>query len=290
MRVLAALIIIAVTTPVFAQEGDVPLPRRPPPSEAAEPVAAETAAPAALESEEETEPPDAATPATGEPEVPLPRRRPKPDEPKPGDPATNEAKDTAGDEAEPPKPRIYQAACPAVLLGQVEARALPPISDGQCGERSPLAVTGLLVNGRMVPLSGEVTLNCGMASALPEWASAIDSYLRARENTEIARIVVGTSYFCRNRNNAADGDLSEHGFANALDVVGFELDDGRTISLPNGWLDPLSPAGRLMRFAHDAGCARFTTTLGPEANSLHADHLHLDLGCHGQRCTARLCE
>ena len=30
--------------------------------------------------------------------------------------------------------------------------------------------------------------------------------------------------------------------------------------------------------------------LGPEANALHRDHLHLDLGCHGARCVARLCE
>jgi hypothetical protein len=84
--------------------------------------------------------------------------------------------------------------------------------------------------------------------------------------------------------------VSEHGFANALDVVGFSLQDGRTMALPDGWSEPLAPAGRLLRFAHGAGCAHFTTTLGPEANALHADHLHLDLGCHGQRCLARLCE
>ena len=85
-------------------------------------------------------------------------------------------------------------------------------------------------------------------------------------------------------------DVSEHGFANALDVIGFRLADGRTVTLSDGWTDPLAPAGRLLRFAHDAGCANFTTTLGPEANALHADHLHLELGCHGKTCTARLCE
>ena len=187
-------------------------------------------------------------------------------------------------------PRVYQAACPAVLAGLVEAEALPPIDEDGCGERSPLAVTGILVNGRMVPLSGTATVNCGMATVLPDWAAAIDSYLMARENTRIARILGGTSYMCRPRNNAAGADVSEHGFANALDVTGFELEDGRTIALPDGWADPLSAEGRLLRFAHDAGCARFTTTLGPEANALHRDHLHLDLGCHGKTCTARLCE
>jgi hypothetical protein len=47
---------------------------------------------------------------------------------------------------------------------------------------------------------------------------------------------------------------------------------------------------RIIRFAHDAACTHFTTVLGPEANELHRDHLHIDLGCHGQRCVARLCE
>ena len=250
MRVLASLILIALTSPAVAQE-TAPLPR------------------------------DRPEPVAEEPMVPLPRERPK-----------VEATAAPADEIVPeiPAPRIYQAACPAVLTGAVEARMLEPIAQGTCGGRSPLAVTAVLVNGRMVPLSNEATINCAMASVMPEWAAAIDGYLKARENTRLARIVIGTSYYCRARNNVVGGELSEHGFANALDVIGFELEDGRMMALPEGWDDPLAPAGRLLRFAHDAGCARFTTTLGPEANALHADHLHLDLGCHGERCVARLCE
>lgn len=273
MRPVLAILIAALTLPAFAQ--DVPLPR--PRPEAAGLV--------------DESPPVAADTGTA-PAVPLPRTRPEP--------GTGQA---AGEKAvsptaklqvdatpEPGPPRIYQTACPAVLLGQVEAKALPPIAENQCGERSPLAVTGVSANGRMIPFSGEATLNCGMATALPEWAAAVDSYLAARDNTRIESIIVGTSYMCRPRNHAEGADVSEHGFANGLDVVGFKLADGRTVTLDGGWADALSPEGRLLRFAHDAGCARFTTTLGPEANALHADHLHLDLGCHGQACAARLCE
>lgn len=278
MRFLAGLILIALIVPAFGQD-DVPLPQQRPADQT------EVEQPAEL------------------PLVPLPRPRPEPKPEasasgvptpdtapvvEPAVPAEVEPEETVPEETKPP--RVYQAACPAMLLGQVEATMLEPIADGTCVERSPLAVTGVLVNGRMVPLSGEVTTNCGMAAALPEWAATIDGYLQARENTSIARILVGTSYMCRPRNNATGADVSEHGFANALDVVGFELEDGRTVTLPSAWADPLSPEGRLIRFAHDAGCSRFTTTLGPEANELHRDHLHLDLGCHGSRCTARLCE
>jgi hypothetical protein len=277
MRVLAGLVFIAMVAPAFGQ-AEVPLPKPRPPVETAAPSGA-----AAAEAEELA--------------APLPRPRPEAQgavpgaETSPGAPSIDGPPLPPAAEPEPPQPpRVFQAACPAVLSGQVEATSLPPLAEDSWGERSPLAVTGVLVNGRMVPLSGEAIVNCGMATVLPEWAAAIDGYLAARENTRLARVLVGTSYMCRPRNNVSGADVSEHGFANALDVVGFELEDGRTISLPGGWTDPLSPDGRLLRFAHDAGCSRFTTTLGPEANALHHDHLHLDLGCHGSRCTARLCE
>src|SRR5690606_30696157 len=126
--------------------------------------------------------------------------------------------------AEPPEPpRIYQAACPAVIAGLVEAEMLPPLTESSCGERSPLSVTGVMASGRMLPLSSPATLNCPMATALPDWVAAVDNYLWARDNTRIARILSGTSFMCRGRNRVVGADISEHGFANALDVTGFEL-------------------------------------------------------------------
>jgi hypothetical protein len=271
MRIFAALIITLLAMPTLAQEAGPPLPRERP--EAA-----------------------AVTEAT-EPVVPLPRQRPKATEPStpqpepggevygPPKPETHTA-----EPAKPVEPRIYQTACPAVLLGRVEAKALPPIADGQCRAQSPLSVTGVLANGRMVPVSGGVETDCGVASALPAWVESVDSYLKSREDTQIAELVVGTSYMCRNVNGASSGSLSFHGFADALDVVGFKLEDGRFVTVEGGWANATSPEGRLLRFAHDSACANFTTVLGPEANAEHHDHLHLDLGCHGKTCTARICE
>ena len=239
------------------------------------------------------------------PEEAMPLPRPRPDEEPeaaPEEPANEEEEAPAAMEtpeadggeqqpsAGPEPPRVYQAACPAVLTGLVEAQALPPIDEDGCAERSPLSVTGVLVNGRMVPLSAPATLNCQMASALPQWAATVDGYLSSREDTRLSQIVVGTSYACRPRNNAQGADISEHGFANALDVVGLALEDGRTISLEADWMPANAAEGRLLRFAHGAACSGFTTVLGPEANAQHEDHLHLDLGCHGAACTARLCE
>ncbi|MBN9317616.1 MAG: extensin family protein [Devosia sp.] len=280
MRIaLATLLLLLASLPAQAQQATPPLPE---PRPSATGLAGITPAP--------PEPPI----------VPLPRHRPAaPTAPAAGaerqgeryGPPTNPDARSTGS-TEPPAPtRIYQTACPAVLLGRIEAEALPPIREnGQCGTPSPLSVTGVVANGRMVPVSGGVQTDCGVASALPGWIESIDGYLLARDNTRIAEVLVGTSYMCRNVNNAGEGKLSFHAFADALDVVGFRLEDGRTVTVEAGWADALSAEGRLLRFAHDSACAHFTTVLGPEANALHRDHLHVDLGCHGKACTARLCE
>ena len=86
------------------------------------------------------------------------------------------------------------------------------------------------------------------------------------------------------------GRLSEHGFANAVDVTGFTLEDGRKIAVEANWMPAAALEGRLLRLAHDAACGNFTTVLGPEANEEHHDHLHLRSRLSRQSCTARICE
>jgi hypothetical protein len=300
---------IAQETGQQAQGGlDIPLPMpRPDPATLSSPASA----PPAEDSADPADPESVAAPQAdpagevdeaeeveegAEPLVPLPRPRPEPDSPDgDADAPAGEPDATGGDEgeAEPAPeapPRIYQSACPAVISGAVIAQSLPPIAEGACGEQSPLSVTGVVANGRQIDFTSPATTSCAMATALPEWIAEIDRYAEARENSGIAEVITGTSYMCRNVNNATGGNLSFHAFANALDVTGFVLEDGRRITLPSGWLDAASPEGRLLRFAHSSACARFTTTLGPEANALHRDHLHVDMGCHGGRCTSRLCE
>ncbi len=227
----------------------------------------------------------ALTPAAPAAETPpLPRPYPETDvipEPEPVLPRS-EASRTVPD-------RIYRTACPAVLQGRVIAEAVPVIRDEACGLRSPYAVTGVTIGARAVQFSQTAIVNCQMAGELARWLERVDAYTAAMFNAGLAEVKTGTSYMCRGRNRVADADISEHGFGNALDVTGFMLTDGTEIGLPDDWTGK-SPAARTMHLAHDAACGHFTTVLGPEANALHADHLHLDLGCHGESCTYRLCE
>jgi hypothetical protein len=176
-------------------------------------------------------------------------------------------------------------------MGAVEGKVLPPLHEGQCGIQTPLSITAVSVNGRMVPVSGEAITDCAMATMLPAWASQVDGYLWAKDNTRLTGINIGTTYMCRNRVGGASTDkLSEHSFANALDVVGFTLEDGRTIDVASGWPGSEEQGSLAFRHAHEAACSLFMTTLGPDANGEHHDHLHLDMGCHGKTCTARLCQ
>ncbi|HWV20660.1 MAG TPA: extensin family protein [Devosia sp.] len=209
---------------------------------------------------------------------------PEPDvapEPEPEPPAE---KETVVDD------RIYQTACPAVISGAVVAKMLPPIAEGVCMAQSPLEVTALNLNGKTVELTSPIQTNCEMATALADWAGEVDAYARAALKSELAALQTGTSYICRARVGGAEQFTSEHGFANALDVAGFTLADGRSIAVKDDWLPATTPEAKLLRQSHGAACGTFTTVLGPEANADHRDHLHFDLGCHGQTCTAQICE
>jgi hypothetical protein len=226
---------------------------------------------------------------------PLPQRRPAPDpvvtldEAPPGDDWVEATPAGSEKPVLPPPPKIYQSACPVVLAGTVDAITLPPIAEGVCRVQSPLLATGLVVGGRDIRFSVPTTLACSLAGQLAAWVARVSAYAEVVFKSPVVEVMTGTSFECRPRNNEAGAQVSEHGFANALDVVGFRLEDGTVLSLPDDWRGDGAEA-RAMHYAHDAGCGLFTTVLGPETNALHADHLHVDLGCHGATCTYRLCE
>jgi hypothetical protein len=77
--------------------------------------------------------------------------------------------------------------------------------------------------------------------------------------------------------------VSEHSFANAIDVRSFRLEDGRSVSVERHFgrpgTEPTTPEGRFLRdLAHrlyDEGV--FSVVLTEFFDRLHRDHFHLDL-------------
>lgn len=120
------------------------------------------------------------------------------------------------------------------------------------------------------------TCPLALALAMSErhaWQSAAQSLYGER----IKRIDHVGSYACRNVNHAADGRLSEHAHANAIDVEGFQLADGSRITVAQDW-NAHSRAGRLLGSIHEGACSYFHAVLGPDYNALHRTHFHLDMG------------
>ncbi|WP_252499084.1 extensin family protein, partial [Escherichia coli] len=72
----------------------------------------------------------------------------------------------------------------------------------------------------------------------------------------LARVEHVGSFACRSVYNREDGRRSQHASANALDISGFRLADGRRIRLATDWAGE-SADGRFLRRVRDGACASF---------------------------------
>jgi hypothetical protein len=197
-----------------------------------------------------------------------------------GKPETAPGDKTAPAEAERPAEPATPAApepsaCRRALTEEVAiAPSIPDIhGPGGCGGDDLVRLDAVvLADKRRVALTPAATLRCTMALAIADWvrtdvaplATGLGSPLTALDNFD--------SYDCRGRNGVVGAQLSEHGRANALDVRGFKLADGRSIGLT----DRTVPVELRETVLHSV-CARFTTVLGPGSDWYHEDHVHLDL-------------
>ncbi len=156
---------------------------------------------------------------------------------------------------------------------------------GQCGSPRPLQLTKL--KGGVV-LSKDVTLRCEMALALANWVSeVVIPSAKLHLKTEPSKMDISTSYQCRHRNGDTNTKLSEHAYANAVDLMGIGFNNGSSMQIQERVNS--SDAARAFQAAIRGGaCAYFTTVIGPTTNPDHAYHLHLDLA--ERRNGFRLCE
>ncbi|MBB4017136.1 hypothetical protein GGR16_002165 [Chelatococcus caeni] len=163
--------------------------------------------------------------------------------------------------------------------------AASPLRNGACGAAEPLLVSRLPGG---VELSPAATMVCPVAEALALWTEeAVTPAAQHHMERPPTKILIGTSYECRNRNRQEGGQLSEHAFANALDVIGFAF-SGRPNLLIAHQATEDTPEALFGAAIRAQACAYFTTVLGPGADEAHADHLHLDLRV--RRGGLRLCQ
>jgi hypothetical protein len=190
------------------------------------------------------------------------------------------------DEADllPPPLRLSQldhfaensGACRAALAaaGFATERIADVDDGGGCGYRGAVELTQ-----SVHAYSAPVATSCSVAAALALWErDVVEPAARRHLGQAVTRIeLAGPSYTCRPIAGRRDRRLSEHAHANAIDIGGFTLADGRVLTVAAGW-NGSSRERAFLRAVRDGACDHFEAVLSPDYNRAHRDHLHLDLG------------
>lgn len=141
---------------------------------------------------------------------------------------------------------------------------------GGCGVKDAIKLRS--VSG--VALSQSSIMDCGTARALKTWVNKGVKPAIGKRGGGVAKIKVAAHYACRTRNNKRGAKISEHGKGRAIDISGFTLRDGSTITVLKGWRSRAD--SKALKQMHKAACGPFGTVLGPNADRYHQDHFHFD--------------
>ena len=126
-----------------------------------------------------------------------------------------------------------------------------------------------------VPVTGLTAMRCGLAEAFTGWVRhAVAPAARQMLGSDLVRVETFGTYSCRNV--AGTARLSGHAQANAVDVSGFVLEDGRRITVLRDWRSDDDRVRQFLQAVHTSACRRFGTVLSPDYNAAHANHLHLE--------------
>lgn len=174
----------------------------------------------------------------------------------------------------------------------VEYSALPPLIVGNAcgytdgvqvkpGQSDIAAATSAqspATDAAWYPVTPKIA--CPVAAALYVWERDIVGPAAQRW---FGKSVVGIehlgSYNCRRI--AGSQSMSQHATADAIDVAGIRLAGGERITVLGDWNGSTEKAA-FLREIRDGACQLFGTTLSPDYNAAHADHLHLDQTNRGQ--------
>lgn len=170
--------------------------------------------------------------------------------------------------------------CRALLdRAGIEYVAMPPGGADQCAYTDAIRLQAEKDAIALAPAS--VAPSCPVVAALKLWEWQVVQPAAQRIYGQSVRSVrhLG-SYSCRRMYGRSEGDFSEHATANALDVAGFTLADGRSISVLRDWTGDGEDA-QFLRAVRDGACDLFSTVLSPDYNAAHRDHFHFDQADRG---------
>lgn len=166
-------------------------------------------------------------------------------------------------------------ACMATLeAAGVEAEPAEEVDDGDfCVVRNAVrlksGVTGSSPRG--------LVMSCPLAANYVLWdRQVLQPAARELMGSRVKTVVSYGTYSCRRRYGRDDQPPSEHAKAAAIDIGEVVLEDGRRITVLDGWNRP-GAEGDFLRRLRQGGCDIFGTALSPDYNAEHANHLHFDM-------------
>jgi hypothetical protein len=123
-------------------------------------------------------------------------------------------------------------------------------------------------------------LSCGMALGLARFEQVLNEEAQRYLGQSVARVEQGGTYNCRKM--ARFNLVSEHAYANAIDIRSITLKNGRTLTVLGSFgridAEPKRPEARFWRSVaqrlFDEGA--FSVVITPFFDGLHKDHIHLD--------------
>lgn len=173
-----------------------------------------------------------------------------------------------------------QACLAALREAGVEVSRAPDTDDGGfCVVKGAVRITG----GDVTPIRpGGLVMQCPLALRYVIWdRQVLRPAVRDAFGARPASVDAFGTYSCRRIYGSQDQAArpSEHARANALDVSGVTLSDGRKVTVLADWsgAGPQGAAGStLIKRLRNGACRVFGVVLSPDYNAAHRDHLHLD--------------
>ena len=128
-----------------------------------------------------------------------------------------------------------------------------------------------------IDYNGRPKMTCPLALAMADFELVLQAEARAHLGSEVESIRHVGTYNCREM-AAYDGWVSEHSYANGIDIKSLTLADGRVLTIRTHYLDE-GPEGEFLRALtrrlYDE--AVFSVIVTPAADGLHKHHLHFDM-------------
>jgi hypothetical protein len=170
--------------------------------------------------------------------------------------------------------------CRALLdKAGVHYAPLAPVHAGRCSYEDGVRFTP--GGTRPTPYApADVGMACPVAAGLSMWEwNVVQPAARRLLGSPVVTIEHFGSYNCRHI--AGVRSWSEHATADAIDVAGFRLADGKRITVAADWKGN-GPEATFLHQVRNGACKLFATTLSPDYNAAHHDHLHLDQAARGE--------